>query len=186
MACAQWLCNYYPSMFDGAAIHGQLTVRCLSSRHDPRTVYIDDVTGRSTVHRDASSSSQQQTDPGVRRVTSDPGQPDRDHVWLFPQHTIPTRWGVYTENIMSSSSPWLVPSCRVAVTTDDMPSPHRPVRLLARSQSSTFQVSFVRSHASFLLVFGRPHFLFPGISVLNTFLSICSSSLLSIKVDLYN
>ena len=33
---------------------------------------------------------------------------------------------------------WLFPSCRVAGMTDDLSSPHRPVRLLARSQSSTF------------------------------------------------
>ena len=36
-----------------------------------------------------------------------------------------------------------------------------------------------RWHASFHLVFGRPLFLFPGISALNTFLSMCSPSLLS-------
>ena len=36
---------------------------------------------------------------------------------------------------------WLFPSCRVAGMTDDLSSPHRPVRLLARSQSSTFQIS---------------------------------------------
>ena len=35
-----------------------------------------------------------------------------------------------------------------------------------------------RWHASFHLVFGRPLFLFPGISALNTFLSMCSPSLL--------
>ena len=34
------------------------------------------------------------------------------------------------------------PSCRVAGMTDDLSSPHRPVRLLARSQSSTLQISF--------------------------------------------
>ena len=36
---------------------------------------------------------------------------------------------------------WLFPSCRVAGMTNDLSSPHRPVRLLARSQSSTFQIS---------------------------------------------
>ena len=36
---------------------------------------------------------------------------------------------------------WLFPSCRFAGMTDDLSSPHRPVRLLARSQSSTFQIS---------------------------------------------
>ena len=39
---------------------------------------------------------------------------------------------------------WLFPSCRVAGITDDLSSPHRPVRLLARSQSSTFQISLTR------------------------------------------
>ena len=36
---------------------------------------------------------------------------------------------------------WLFPSCRVAGMTDDLSSPHRPVRLLARSRSSTLQIS---------------------------------------------
>ena len=36
---------------------------------------------------------------------------------------------------------WLFPSSRVAGITGDLSSPHRPVRLLARSQSSTFQIS---------------------------------------------
>ena len=36
---------------------------------------------------------------------------------------------------------WLFSSCTVAGMTADLPSPHRPVRLLARSQPSTFQVS---------------------------------------------
>ena len=39
---------------------------------------------------------------------------------------------------------WLFPSCRVAGMTDALSSPHRPVRLLARSQSSTFQISLTR------------------------------------------
>ena len=39
---------------------------------------------------------------------------------------------------------WLFPSCRVAGMTDDLSSPHRPVRLLARSQCSTFQISLTR------------------------------------------
>ena len=39
---------------------------------------------------------------------------------------------------------WLFPSSRVAGMTDDLSSPHRPVRLLARSQSSTFQISLTR------------------------------------------
>ena len=71
---------------------------------------------------------------------------------------------------------WLFPSCRVAGMTDGLSSPHRPVRLLARSQSRTFQIPL--TYVSFHLVFGRPLFLFPGISALNTFLSMCSPSLL--------
>ena len=39
---------------------------------------------------------------------------------------------------------WLFRSCRVAGITDDLSSPHRPVRLLTRSQSSTFQISLTR------------------------------------------
>ena len=39
---------------------------------------------------------------------------------------------------------WLFPSFRVAGITDDLSSPHRPVRLLARSQSSSFQISLTR------------------------------------------
>ena len=34
--------------------------------------------------------------------------------------------------------------CMVAGITNDLSSPHRPVRLLARSQSSTFQISLTR------------------------------------------
>ena len=36
------------------------------------------------------------------------------------------------------------PSCRVAGMTDYLSSPHRPVRLLARAQSSSFQISLTR------------------------------------------
>ena len=43
---------------------------------------------------------------------------------------------------------------------------------------SVQNVSKSRWIASFHLIFGRPLFLFPGVSVLNTFLSVCSSSLL--------
>ena len=45
---------------------------------------------------------------------------------------------------------WLFPSCRVAGMTDDLSSPHRPVRLLARSQSSrpTFQIPSTRDFPS--------------------------------------
>ena len=42
----------------------------------------------------------------------------------------------------------------VAGMTDDLPSPHRPVHLLARSQPSSFRVPSV--HACFNLVFIRP------------------------------
>ena len=48
-----------------------------------------------------------------------------------------------------SSFLWLFPSCRVAAMTDDLSFPHRPVRLLARSQSSTFQVSLARVFPSY-------------------------------------
>ena len=37
--------------------------------------------------------------------------------------------------------PLIFPSYRLAGMTDDLPTPCRPVRLLARSQSSAFQVS---------------------------------------------
>ena len=70
--------------------------------------------------------------------------------------------------------PLLFRSCRpttnrVAGMTDALPTPCRPVHHLARSQSS----SVVVLHVSIL-----PLFRFPGISVLNTFLSVCFSSLL--------
>ena len=44
---------------------------------------------------------------------------------------------------------WPFPSCRVTGMTDDLSSPHRPVRLLARSQFSTFQISLTRVFPSF-------------------------------------
>ena len=56
---------------------------------------------------------------------------------------------------------------------DDLSSPHRPVRLLARSQSSTFQISLTCVFSS-----GFRSSSLPGISALNTFLSMCSPSLL--------
>ena len=49
------------------------------------------------------------------------------------------------------------------------------MRLLARPQSSTFQISFTRVFPS---CFGRPLFLFPGISAFKTFPSMCSPSVL--------
>ena len=39
---------------------------------------------------------------------------------------------------------WLFPSCRGAGMTDYLSAPHRPVRLLARSQSSTFHILLTR------------------------------------------
>ena len=79
-------------------------------------------------------------------------------------------------NITStSSSPRLFPSCRVAGMTADLPSPHRHVCLLARSQLSAFNSCW---HVPFHLVFGRPLFRFHGISVFTTFLIMCSLSLL--------
>ena len=82
----------------------------------------------------------------------------------------------------------------------DLPSPHCPVRLLARSQlifllhialsvsspALSPILSKSRWHASFHLVFGRPLFLFPCISALNTFLSLCSSSLLVTRPYQFN
>ena len=59
--------------------------------------------------------------------------------------------------------------------TDDLSSPHRPVRLLARSQSSTFQISLTCVFPSCFRSSALP---FPGISALNTFLSMCSPSFL--------
>ena len=47
---------------------------------------------------------------------------------------------------------WILPICRVACMTVHLPSPHCPAPS------------------------GRPLFLFPGLSILKTFLSMCSSS----------
>ena len=44
--------------------------------------------------------------------------------------------------------PCIFPSCRVTGMTDDLSSPHRPVHLLARSQSGTFHISFVERGSS--------------------------------------
>ena len=51
---------------------------------------------------------------------------------------------------------WLFPSCRVAGMTDDLSSPHRHVRLLARSQSSSFQISLTRVFPSCFLSSSLP------------------------------
>ena len=61
--------------------------------------------------------------------------------------------------------------------TDDLSSPYRPVRLLARSQSSTFQISLTRVFPSCFRSSPLP---FPWYirSHLNTFLSMYSPSLL--------
>ena len=90
--------------------------------------------------------------------------------WLFPGFYLAFPW---LSPGFSLTFPWLFLPFRVAVVTADLPSPHRPVHFLARSQPSKS-----RWHASFHLVVGRPLFLFPGISVHNTFLGVCSSSLL--------
>ena len=58
---------------------------------------------------------------------------------------------------------------------------HRSVHFLTRSQSSTFHVLLASCFWSSYLPFPwyiRLLFLFPGISILGTFLSMCSSSLL--------
>ena len=61
--------------------------------------------------------------------------------------------------------------------TDDLSSPNRPVHLLARSQSSTFQISLTRVFPTYFRSSSLP---FPWyISALNTFLSMCSPSFLS-------
>ena len=70
----------------------------------------------------------------------------------------------------------LFTSCRpttnwVAGMTDDLPTPCRPVHHFVRSQSSTFP-SLVGLYLSILFSVVLP-FLFPGISVPNTFLSVC-------------
>ena len=88
-----------------------------------------------------------------------------------------TPWNVIWKNLTYSSSfTWLSPPCNVASMTAGLPSPHRLVRLLARALSQVLVKS--RWHASFHRVFGRPLFVFPGISVISTFLSRRSSSLL--------
>ena len=70
--------------------------------------------------------------------------------------------------------PWLLLSYRFAGMTDDLPFPCCPVRLLTRSQSNAFQIVLARIFPSCFL---SSLFLFPGISILNTSLSMCSSSL---------
>ena len=71
--------------------------------------------------------------------------------------------------------PLLFASYRVIGMTDDLPTPCRPVHILACYQSSKLFMSLW--HMSFYLVFGHHLFHFPGVSVLNTSLSVCSSSL---------
>ena len=65
------------------------------------------------------------------------------------------------------------PSYRVAGITDDLPIPYR----LSISSPALSPVLFM----SILLVLGRHIFLFPGISVLNSFFSMCSSSLITLE-----
>ena len=59
-------------------------------------------------------------------------------------------------------SPGFSPTCRVAGMTADLPSPHRPVRLLAPALSPVLFMS--RWHASFQLVFGHTLFIFLDVS----------------------
>ena len=78
--------------------------------------------------------------------------------------------------------PCLFPSCRIAGITDDLSSPHRPVRLLTRSQSSTCHVSlacvfpsYFRSSSLLFPVNIHPHH-FPRhavVSVCDLFGSLC-------------
>ncbi len=68
---------------------------------------------------------------------------------------------------------WIFPSCRVAGITDDISSPHHPVRLLARSQSSTFQISFTRVFPSCFRIGS-----FPGLQPVLLFLNCLLSFLI--------
>ena len=82
-------------------------------------------------------------------------------------------------------SPGFFPShtSRVVGMTADLLSPHHPVRLLARSQPSTFQVSLTRVYPSCF----RSSFLpFPSASILNIFFTVVSSSLLIICLYQFN
>ena len=88
------------------------------------------------------------------------------------------------QDIVDKSSPWNSESAsharslQLALLLLHSPcfSLRRPVHHLGRSQSRRFP-SLVGLHL-FHLIFGRPLFLFPRIFVLNSFLSVCSSSLL--------
>ena len=69
---------------------------------------------------------------------------------------------------------WLFPSCTVAGVNADLSSP----LALSVSSPAVSRVLFKsRWHMSFHHVFGHLLFLFPGLSVPNTFLSMCSPSL---------
>ena len=88
------------------------------------------------------------------------------------------------QDIVDKSSPWNSESAsharslQLALLLLHSPcfSLRRPVHHIGRSQSRSFP-SLVGLHL-FHLIFGRPLFLFPGIFVLNSFLGVCSSSLL--------
>ena len=89
------------------------------------------------------------------------------------------------QDIVDKSSPWNSESASHARSLQLallllLHSPcfslRRPVHHLGRSQSRSFP-SLVGLHL-FHIIFGRPLFLFPGIFVLNSFLSVCYSSLL--------
>ena len=96
------------------------------------------------------------------------------------------------QDIVDKSSPWNSESAsharslQLALLLLHSPcfSLRRPVHHLGRSQSRRFP-SLVGLHL-FHLIFGRPLFLFPGIFVLNSFLSVCSSSLLVICPYLFD
>ena len=69
----------------------------------------------------------------------------------------------------------LFPSCRFADMTDDIPSPHLPVHLIS---SPALSPVLFKSHSLSILFSVVLSSLFSGISVLNTFLTVCSSSFL--------
>ena len=88
------------------------------------------------------------------------------------------------QDIVDKSSPWNSESAsharslQLVLLLRHPPcfSLRRPVHHLGRSQSRSCP-SLVGLHL-FHLIFGRPLFFVPGIFVLNSFLSVCSSSLL--------
>ena len=63
----------------------------------------------------------------------------------------------------------IFPLIRVTCMTDDLPSPHRPVHLLAHSQSSTFQVVSKRTSILFSVVLSSVSLVYP----FSTLSSVC-------------